>query len=81
MAVDYILKPYANASAVKGKQLGDDDLMPFGKYKGTPLQDIEARYFHYLWQNGMKKERTPVAEYIRKSIHAFQVENPDLIWS
>ena len=61
--------------------LTDLSEMPFGRYKGTPLQDIEASYFHFLWQNGMKKEHTPVAEYIRSRIHAFQLENPDLIWS
>lgn len=60
--------------------LTDTSLMPFGKYKGTQMQDVPASYLHYLWQNGMKDERTPVANYIRANLHALQVENKDLIW-
>ncbi len=55
--------------------------MPFGKYKGTPMQDIPASYLHYLWTNGMSGDKSgPVACYIRKNLDALQSENPDLIW-
>jgi hypothetical protein len=37
-------------------QLQDTDKMPWGKYKGTPMQDVPASYLHWLWTN----ERDPV---------------------
>lgn len=59
----------------------DDDLMPFGKYKGRKLVDIPASYFHYLWFNGIKNETDhKLHSYIRDNIHLFEIENPDLIW-
>jgi uncharacterized protein (DUF3820 family) len=62
--------------------MSDIDLMPFGKYKDVPMQDVPASYFHYLWQNGMKDDkRSPVADYIRKNLNALKTENPDLLWS
>ena len=63
--------------------LTDLSQMPFGKFRGTPMQDVPADYLFWLFQNGMKKDtdKSPVAEYIRKSIHAFQLEEPDLIWT
>lgn len=30
-------------------KLTDTDPMPFGKYKGTPMQDVPASYLHWLW--------------------------------
>lgn len=27
----------------------DNDLMPFGKHEGEPLQDVPARYLAWLW--------------------------------
>ena len=60
----------------------DTDLMPFGKHKGTPMQDVPADYFHWLWFNGKKDEvnTCPIAKYIKRSIPAFKIENRNLIW-
>ena len=33
--------------------LSDTDLMPFGKYKGEPLQDVPASYLAWLWRDGV----------------------------
>lgn len=63
------------------KELTDLDPMPFGKHKGKPMQDVPASYLHYLWENGMKDEDAPVANYIRRSLHAVREEHPDGIWS
>lgn len=61
--------------------LEDMDPMPFGKYKGQPMQDVPASYFHYLWSNGMSKDlREPVACYIRKNLSALKSEYEDGIW-
>ena len=54
--------------------------MPFGKFKGQPMQDVPAEYFHWMWNNGAKSDNRPVAEYIRKNIHVLQQENKDLVW-
>lgn len=31
--------------------LTDTSLMPFGKYKGLPMQDIPVHYLHWLWHS------------------------------
>lgn len=63
-------------------ELNDLSPMPFGKYKGTPMQDVPASYFFYLWQNGMRDDKvSPVACYIRKSLSALKDEYKDGIWS
>lgn len=62
------------------KPLNDTDLMPFGKHKGLPLKEVPAEYFHYLWNNGLKTENKPVANYIRSVLPALKKEDPDLIW-
>jgi len=62
-------------------ELPDTDQMPFGKYKGHAMQDVPANYFHYLWTSGKKHDKLcPVACYIRKSLHALQMEYSDGIW-
>lgn len=60
----------------------DLDSMPFGKYKGVPLQDVPASYFHYLWHNGLKSKTKEdgIADYINRSLSALKQENADLVW-
>lgn len=54
--------------------LNDLDLMPFGKFKGQHMQDVPASYLSWLWHNGAKAERTPVANYIYNSRTALNEE-------
>lgn len=63
-------------------QLNDTDPMPFGKYKGMPMQDVPANYLHYLWTNGLRDQThtSNVAHYIQLNMNALQQENKDLIW-
>ena len=65
------------------KILHDDDLMPFGKHKGIPMQDVPADYLYYLWHNGMKNQTktSNVAKYIEDNLDVLKTENEDLIWS
>jgi len=42
--------------------LGDDDLMPSGKHKGTKMKDVPANYLLYIHENNMASER--VEQYI-----------------
>lgn len=62
-------------------ELQDTDLMPFGKHRGEPMQDVPANYLHYLWTNGKKEDRRcPVADYIRRNISALQQKYKNGIW-
>jgi uncharacterized protein (DUF3820 family) len=64
------------------KNLSDIDPMPFGKFKGKPMQDVPSSYLHYLWQNGLKDDKqSNVADYIRRNLNALKVEYRDGIWS
>lgn len=52
--------------AIRSLLLEDTSPMPFGKYAGLLMQDVSASYFHYLWFNGMKQDKTnPVHIYIK----------------
>lgn len=61
-------------------RLSDTDPMPFGKFKGKPMQDVPASYLHWLWNNGAKNDTLPVANYIRDNLDALKGENKDLVW-
>lgn len=64
------------------KPLEDLDLMPFGKYRSVPMQDIPAHYLHWLWSNGLKNDKqSPVAAYIRNNLSSLRQEHPDGIWT
>lgn len=59
--------------------LQDDTPMPFGKYKGIPMQDVPVNYLHWMWHNTDK--RTSLGEYIKNNLDALKLENKDLIWN
>ena len=62
-------------------ELQDTDPMPFGKYKGQPMQDVPASYLHWLWVNGKSSEKTcSVAGCIRRNLDALKKEHSDGIW-
>jgi hypothetical protein len=63
-------------------KLEDWDLMPFGKHKNRPMQDVPSSYLHWLWMQGKKDDKDcPVADYIRRNLSALKQELPDAIWS
>ena len=63
------------------RELADTDPMPIGKHKGEPMQDVPARYLHWLWSNGLKEDHaSSVADYIRRNLDALKKEHPDGIW-
>jgi uncharacterized protein (DUF3820 family) len=52
---------------------GDDDVMPFGKYKGHPLKDIPASYL--LWWADQDSSRYPeLLGYILKNKKTLDIE-------
>lgn len=64
------------------RELRDTDPMPFGKYKGTPMQDVPASYLHWLWsQDDFRQKGGSVCDYIESHIEALAQEYPDGIWS
>jgi uncharacterized protein (DUF3820 family) len=57
--------------------------MPFGKYKGTVLQEVPASYLHWFVCNCLPPQNDSskqLLEYVKKSLHALKEESPDLIW-
>lgn len=52
--------------------LTDLDPMPFGKFKGKPMQDVPASYLSWLKDEGCSNEL--VANYIHNSWEAIQEE-------
>lgn len=61
---------------------GNIEIMPFGKYKGKPMSEVPASYFHWLWTNGKQHEvgRDSVADYIKENLDHLEREYPDGIW-
>lgn len=64
-------------------ELQDTDKMPFGQYEGKLMQDVPARYLHWLWTNGGKEdaEHKPVPNYIKRNLNALKKEYTNGIWS
>ncbi len=52
------------------ENLTDDSLMPFGKFKGTPMVDVPAWYLLYLHEN----KQNSTSETSRK-VHAYIEDN------
>lgn len=52
--------------------LADLDPMPFGKFKGKPMQDVPATYLRWLKNEGCSN--VLVANYIHNSWDAIQME-------
>lgn len=59
----------------KQPALTDLDPMPFGKFKGTPMQDIPASYLRWLKEQGCSN--ILVANYIHNSWDAIKMELED----
>lgn len=57
----------------------DDDLMPFGKHKGEPIQDVPVNYLHWLYQQKPLSDKRLQA-YIETNLNVLKFENKDLIW-
>jgi len=53
--------------------------MPFGKYKGKPLQDVPASYLHW-WYTQTNRSDTSLKLYIEESLDALKEEYPDGVW-
>jgi len=63
---------------IEPPELTDLDPMPFGKYKGIPMQDVPAGYLHCLWTNYCDDKQ--IRSYIKRNLNALKTENYDLIW-
>lgn len=61
------------------EQLTDESLMPFGKHAGTKLADVPAKYLLWLWDNGLHRETSRLAAYIKDAFSALESEAKDYI--
>lgn len=48
----------------------DETLMPFGKYKGTPLANVPNDYLLWLYENG--KTFGAMKDYLQENIEAIR---------
>lgn len=74
---------YPDTIGASRRELQDTDPMPFGKYRGKPMQDVPASYLHWLWTNGLSTQKIkpePVGDYIRRNLNALKQEHRDGIW-
>ena len=46
--------------------LGDEDLMPFGRHKGTRMKDVPADYLDHISGEGWIDEWGAVKDYIER---------------
>lgn len=53
-------------------QINDDTPMPWGKYKGTPMEDVPASYLLWLYDVGTKDN--DIMHYIRENLDVLQKE-------
>lgn len=55
--------------------LSDTDKMPFGKFKGQPLQDVSPAYLLWLYESTAIKGTNPsLYNYIHNSLDAIRLE-------
>lgn len=64
--------PNAHGQSKKTPAYHDDDLMPFGKYKGKMMIDVPANYLLWLHEQGCNNEM--VRNYIINSMDAIEQE-------
>jgi len=65
------------------QRLTDESTMPYGKFKGRPMEKVPAWYLHWLWVNGKRgtENDDPVADYICRNKLALMKEHPDGVWN
>ena len=54
--------------------LGDDDAMPFGKYKGVRMKSVPAQYLWWFIENGKAVEGTPFGDYCERHRESIEAE-------
>jgi uncharacterized protein (DUF3820 family) len=52
--------------------LTDEDLMPWGKYEGVPMEDVPAQYLLWCYHND--KISDEVKEYVEENMDALEKE-------
>lgn len=57
--------------------MNDQDPMPFGKYKGEPLERVPASYL--LWLRDQRCSHPEVKRYIEENLTVLLSECPDYI--
>lgn len=67
--INKVQMPPLKEDKLEYKELTDDDLMPFGKYKNTPLGEVPYSYFVWLYDQDDFRRRNPqLAAYIETHV-------------
>jgi len=53
----------------------DESPMPFGKYKGEPLEDVPGSYL--LWLHSQGLDEGPLKDYIEENMDALDKETSE----
>lgn len=58
------------------RKAGDDNLylMPFGKYKGTAVLNLEASYLAFLWWDFEGELRDPLRANVIKGLESYNID-------
>lgn len=68
--------------------MNDRSLMPFGKFKGSPLEDVSANYLLWLYDNptglwcdnlNPGTEKSKLKQYIEDNWTSLEKEAPDYL--
>lgn len=67
---------------MQDEPLNDLSPMPFGKFKGTPMQDVPPQYLLWLYDNDTglwcdKKRNQAIKKYVEDSWDALLKDCPD----
>ena len=62
---------------MSNERFTDQDLMPFGKYKGEKMENVPASYL--LWLRDQKVLHKQVGNYIEENLAVLTSECPDYI--
>ena len=63
---------------MKAKPLTDDDLMPWGDHKGTPMRDVPLTYLAWLSNQAWIKDRPEAYGYIQTKREAIAAARDDI---
>ncbi len=83
--VERLLLALKATQVVGENRLTDSDPMPFGKHKGIRMEDVPAKYLHWLWSKSddplkNQDKTSPVADYIKRNLELLKIEYEDGIW-
>jgi hypothetical protein len=84
LAKQFSLFPDMKTQDKRTPAFSDTDLMPFGKHREEPMQDIPTHYLIWLWRNGLSETSKNVSEEDQKKMAIWIIEKvkvANYIWN